>query len=136
MTYLEVPHQTSEFVAQSDRASHADWQIPIPDQATRALTCLCAGRRGQRGAMLYGSGRKNPVRVTQRKHWGWRLGRGLTVAVSALLLLASCTSASGHGSAAAAPSARVISLTTISTLKSLFNRSAGHPRLLLLLSPT
>jgi hypothetical protein len=76
------------------------------------------------------------VHATQREPWGWRFGRGLAVAASALFLLASCTSASGHGSAAATPSARVISLTTISTLKSLFNRSDGHPRLLLLLSPT
>ena len=68
---------------------------------------------------------------------GLRSCLGVTIALPAIVLLASCTPvASGQGRASATPGGRVISLTRISTLKSLFNRDAGHPRLLLLFSPT
>ena len=53
------------------------------------------------------------------------------------LALASCTqTAPPAGQGAAARSSEVISLNEISTLKSLFNRDDGHPRLVLIFSPT
>jgi len=53
------------------------------------------------------------------------------------LALASCTqTAPPVGQGAASRSGGVISLNEISTLKSVFNRDDGHPRLVLIFSPT
>jgi hypothetical protein len=53
------------------------------------------------------------------------------------LALASCTqTAPLVGQGAAPRSGGVISLHEISTLKSVFNRDDGHPRLVLIFSPT
>ena len=63
-------------------------------------------------------------------------------AAAAALVLAACAStlapagsaAPGHN--AGSRSGAVITLNNISTLRTLFNREAGHPRLILIFSPT
>jgi len=71
-----------------------------------------------------------PRRITRRS--------ALVIAAAASMTfpLASCTSAGARGPSATSSNERVISLTTVSTLKSAFNRYNGHPRLVLLFSPT
>ena len=62
----------------------------------------------------------------------------VAAAVAAALLLVSCTPTS-HTTRSGAVSTHggsVISLNSITTLKSLFNRDNGHPRLVLIFSPT
>jgi hypothetical protein len=81
---------------------------------------------------------------TGRRAWlGWRSGRRLAAATAAVLALAACTathtaatSSSGHGGGAASPPGQVIALNHITTLRTLFNRDAGHPRLVMIFSPT
>ena len=86
-------------------------------------------------------------RIGMRVAWRTRLRSRLAVVVAAGaagMMLASCSSAApaagpGSGSrapAASPPSGGVISLTQIATLRSLFNRDDGHPRLVLIFSPT
>ena len=64
-------------------------------------------------------------------------------AVAAVFLMAACSPAAAPGtSASAGPPgsathpAGIISLSTVSTLRSLFNRADGHTRLVLIFSPT
>ena len=79
--------------------------------------------------------------------WGKRLRSRLAVVAAASaagLVVASCTpgappagqAVASRGPGTGARSGGVISLTGISTLKSLFNRDNGHPRLVLIFSPT
>ena len=75
-----------------------------------------------------------------RVAWRERLRSWSARVVAAAVLslaLASCTQTiSPAGQGAAARSGGVISLNEISTLKSVFNRDNGHPRLVLIFSPT
>ncbi len=63
------------------------------------------------------------------------------IAAAAVLAMAACTSTltsatSGHDRSAVSRPGKVITLNHITTLKTLFNRDAGHPRLILIFSPT
>jgi hypothetical protein len=74
-----------------------------------------------------------------RKHRGLRAG--VVALWAAVLLLAGCTSAAAPAVSAplgqpGSSQNRVIALTSMSTLRSLFNRAQGHPRLVLIFSPT
>jgi hypothetical protein len=88
------------------------------------------------GVMLVVGERKRPgMGAGGRKRLRSRLA--VVTAAAAGLVLASCSpGAPGTGPGTSSRSGGVISLTGISTLKSLFNRDNGHPRLVLIFSPT
>jgi len=81
------------------------------------------------------AGRRNGMRIAWRKRLTSRAA-AVAAAVAAGSVLVSCSSAAPAGPGAASRSGGVVSLTGISTLKSLFNRDNGHPRLVLIFSPT
>jgi hypothetical protein len=65
----------------------------------------------------------------------------MAAAAAAALVLAACASSLSPGSGATpghggSRSGAVITLNNISTLRTLFNRDSGHPRLILIFSPT
>ena len=74
------------------------------------------------------------ARLGSRSAWG--------MAAAVVLTMAACTStitsatSSGHGRSAVSRPGKVITLNHITTLKTLFNSDAGHPRLILIFSPT
>lgn len=78
-------------------------------------------------------------RTGMRIAWRKRLTSRAAVvaaAVAAGSVLASCSPAAPSAGPGASRSGGVVSLTRISTLRSLFNRDNGHPRLVLIFSPT
>lgn len=76
------------------------------------------------------------VRAASRPAWA------TSAAAAAALLLAACAStlapagSAAPGQRSGSRSGAVITLNNISTLRTLFNREAGHPRLILIFSPT
>lgn len=74
------------------------------------------------------------VRQRRTRRPGWATCIAAAAAVAGLAL-ASC-SAPGPAAKPAAAGTRVISLAGIGALRSVFNHDAGHPRLVLIFSPT
>ena len=76
------------------------------------------------------------ARTASRPAWA------IMAAVAAALVLAACASSLSPGRSTSAPGQAggsrggVITLDNISTLRTLFNREAGHPRLILIFSHT
>lgn len=71
----------------------------------------------------------------------WPRSRTVATAFAATLLLTACGAGGGAASSAGARGAtgaqgRVIALTKMSVLRTLFNRDQGHARLVLIFSPT
>jgi hypothetical protein len=82
------------------------------------------------------------MRTAWRARLGSRVAWGMAAATTAVLALAACTSSltpatssSGHGRGGSQPG-KVITLNHITTLRTLFNHDSGHPRLILIFSPT
>jgi hypothetical protein len=88
------------------------------------------------GVMLMaGQGERTRMRIGWRKRLTSRAA-AVAVAVTAGSALMSCSPAAPAAGPGAAARSGVVSLTGISTLRSLFNRDNGHPRLVLIFSPT
>jgi hypothetical protein len=89
------------------------------------------------GVMLMAGQRdRTGMRIAWRKRLMSRAA-AVAAAVAAGSVLVSCSpGAPTTGPGTASRSGGVVSLTGISTLRSLFNRDNGHPRLVLIFSPT
>jgi ABC-type glycerol-3-phosphate transport system substrate-binding protein len=66
----------------------------------------------------------------------WPLARTVAAAFAATMLVTACSSGGGAAPSAAGAQGRVIALTKMSVLRTLFNRDQGHARLVLIFSPT
>jgi hypothetical protein len=89
------------------------------------------------GGVVLMAGQREQTR--QRIAWRKRLmSRAATAAaaVAAGSVLVSCSPAASPAGPAASRNRGVVSMTGISMLRSLFNRDNGHPRLVLIFSPT
>ncbi len=86
--------------------------------------------------LMVGERERTRMRIAWRKRLTSRAA-AIAAAVAAGSVLASCSPAApATGAGTASRGGSVVSLTRISTLKSLFNRDNGHPRLVLIFSPT
>jgi len=94
------------------------------------------GKRVDGGVMLMAGQRdRTGMRIAWRKRLTSRAA-AVAAAVAAGSVLVSCSPGAPTGPGTASRSGGVVSLTGISTLRSLFNRDNGHPRLVLIFSPT
>jgi len=86
--------------------------------------------------LMVGQRERTGMRFAWRKRLTSRAA-AVAAALAAGSVLVSCSSAAPTtGPGTASRSGGVVSLTGISTLRSLFNRDNGHPRLVLIFSPT
>ena len=86
--------------------------------------------------LMVGQRERTGMRFAWRKRLTSRAA-AVAAAVAAGSVLVSCSPAAPTtGAGAASRAGGVVSLTGISTLRSLFNRDNGHPRLVLIFSPT
>ena len=86
--------------------------------------------------LMAGQRERTGMRFAWRKRLTSRAA-AVAAAVAAGSVLVSCSSAAPTtGPGSTSRSGGVVSLTGISTLRSLFNRDNGHPRLVLIFSPT
>jgi len=86
--------------------------------------------------LMVGQRERTGMRFAWRKRLTSRAA-AVAAAVAAGSVLVSCSSAAPTtGPGTASRNGGVVSLTGISTLRSLFNRDNGHPRLVLIFSPT
>ena len=86
--------------------------------------------------LMVGQRERTGMRFAWRKRLTSRAA-AVAAAGAAGSVLVSCSSAAPTtGPGTASRSGGVVSLTGISTLRSLFNRDNGHPRLVLIFSPT
>jgi hypothetical protein len=76
------------------------------------------------------------MQIVWRKRLMLRAAAVAAAAAAGSALVSCSPGAPAAGPGAASRSSGVVSLTGISTLKSLFNRDNGHPRLVLIFSPT
>jgi hypothetical protein len=87
--------------------------------------------------MLKLTGKRIGAGVSMRMFRAPRRVLAVAAAVVVTFVLASCAPAGpSGGTRATAGNGRVITLNTISTLKSLFNQDDGHTRLIVIFSPT
>lgn len=85
--------------------------------------------------LMAGRRERTRMRIAWRKRLRSRAA-AVAAAVAAGSVLVSCSSAAPAAPGAASRRGGVVSLASISTLRSLFNRDNGHPRLVLIFSPT
>jgi len=143
----------SVLAARRSRGAEDLARSPAPKGCRDLLTGLApqaggirlGGRRlpaGRAGVMLFWAvGKRIGMETAWRKRLGSRLAGGVAGALAVAFMLASWTSTPTAGAAAPASAHRlgarsVISLNDMSALRSLFNRDVGHPRLVLIFSPT
>src|SRR6266487_2232345 len=147
----------SVLAARRSRGAEDLARSPAPKGCRDLLTGLApqaggirrGGRRlpaGRAGVMLFWAvGKRIGMETAWRKRLGSRLAGAVAGALAGALAVAfmsaACTSTPAAGPAAPASAHRlgarsVISLNDMSALRSLFNRDVGHPRLVLIFSPT